>query len=614
MTRRLQTHCGTKVLVAFLALLIDLSSTAHGQTTAAEWFQKGLAATATNDQITAFEKTTQLDPNYVEAYFYLGLAYKAGGLLPEAEVALNKAYFTNPYALASDIKGRILFELGSLYAATGKPEKAQDALKGAKDLGGGNRALKGRIALELGRVYLNKNQYSLAQAEFEDGRQLWPQNAREFDRLMAEISGTRAVNDAYLRGLDLLQSERFQDAVRAFDQVLSTQPGFRDAVQKRQQAEAGLNRLKQSNDLNALYEQAEKLMRSGEIDEAINRFEQVANVDAAFRDVDARLGQLRREAGAQNQTQALERAYARGQAAINRGDWQRALNYLASVRNMQAGYKDVSNLISRANRELGRLRQQETRLNEMYGQAMQYVQNEQWREALSILKKLQDQRPGFRDVDEQLLEIRDTIARQPDQNSELENLYQQGTVAEQNQDWLQASMAFERVKLLNPEYKDVKDRLGNARKLLARSTATTAETGSASSVLLLIGATLSLFILPVAGILAFSPTTRARMYLLQGNYTKAAMVYEAVLEKKPERVKLYLPLANIYLLENRHDIVAIRIFEMILKLNILMPRRNEINSIVANHYLNQGRTDSNAIAIMERELSNKISKLESGAA
>jgi tetratricopeptide (TPR) repeat protein len=120
---------------------------------------------------------------------------------------------------------------------------------------------------------------------------------------------------------------------------------------------------------------------------------------------------------------------------------------------------------------------------------------------------------------------------------------------------------------------------------------------------------MSAIVLPVFGILLVSPATRARLYLMQGSYSKAAKIYEKLLLKNPGKIKYYPLLANIYLLENRRDKAALKVFETILKLNIYTKKREEINSIMANHYLTQGKTDASAIQTMERELNSKMKKL-----
>jgi tetratricopeptide (TPR) repeat protein len=117
---------------------------------------------------------------------------------------------------------------------------------------------------------------------------------------------------------------------------------------------------------------------------------------------------------------------------------------------------------------------------------------------------------------------------------------------------------------------------------------------------------------PAAGFVVFSPATRARLHLLRGNYIAAAQLYEKILQRRPGRVKLYSLLANIYLLMGRQDEQALKVYKAILQLNIATHKRDEINTIVAQNYLTEGRTDSDAIAVLESALKAERLKLNQG--
>jgi hypothetical protein len=67
-------------------------------------------------------------------------------------------------------------------------------------------------------------------------------------------------------------------------------------------------------------------------------------------------------------------------------------------------------------------------------------------------------------------------------------------------------------------------------------------------------------------------------------------------------VKLYSALANIYLLLGRNDENAIKVYKMVLQLNLNTRHRDEMSTIVAQNYLTEGRTDSDAIEVLESAL------------
>jgi len=116
------------------------------------------------------------------------------------------------------------------------------------------------------------------------------------------------------------------------------------------------------------------------------------------------------------------------------------------------------------------------------------------------------------------------------------------------------------------------------------------------------GAIAALFILPALGFFAFSALGRARLHLLRGNYAAAAQIYESVLKRHPGRVKLYPLLAKIYLFMGRRDQEAMKIYKMLLQLKLSARHRDEINAIVAQSYLTEGRADADAVEVLEHEL------------
>jgi hypothetical protein len=98
------------------------------------------------------------------------------------------------------------------------------------------------------------------------------------------------------------------------------------------------------------------------------------------------------------------------------------------------------------------------------------------------------------------------------------------------------------------------------------------------------------------------PGTRARIHLWRGNPDAAAKIYESKLQRNPRKMKLYLPLANIYLKMQRKDESAMKIYKTILQLNLATEEREKFSEIVAQKYLAEGRTDAEVIEVLESAL------------
>ncbi len=98
------------------------------------------------------------------------------------------------------------------------------------------------------------------------------------------------------------------------------------------------------------------------------------------------------------------------------------------------------------------------------------------------------------------------------------------------------------------------------------------------------------------------PGTRARIYLWRGNPDAAAKIYERKLQHNPRKMKLYLPLANIYLRMQRKDESAMKIYKTILQLNLAAEEREKFSDMMAQKYLAEGRTDAEVIEVLENAL------------
>jgi tetratricopeptide (TPR) repeat protein len=104
------------------------------------------------------------------------------------------------------------------------------------------------------------------------------------------------------------------------------------------------------------------------------------------------------------------------------------------------------------------------------------------------------------------------------------------------------------------------------------------------------------------GFVVFSPSARARWHLFRCNYTAAAEIYESLLARHPDRLKLYSILAEIYLLLPRYDAQALKVFKKVLQFNLDTPNREEIDIIVVQSYLKNDCTDAEAVTILENAL------------
>ncbi len=117
----------------------------------------------------------------------------------------------------------------------------------------------------------------------------------------------------------------------------------------------------------------------------------------------------------------------------------------------------------------------------------------------------------------------------------------------------------------------------------------------------------------IFGLFWLSPEFRANFWIWRGNERKASPILEALVEQNPEKLHLYHKLARIYYLDNRRDKRALRIFELILRFRVPFEWRDELYTIVAKHYIIEGRKDADAIKLIERAVDKELKRMKTFA-
>lgn len=308
----------------------------------------------------------------------------------------------------------------------------------------------------------------------------------------------------------------------------------------------------------------------------------------------------------------LESEYAAGLAALRARHWTRAIASFENVIARDRNFRDARKRLNEAENGLER-ENKDTMLARYYVDGIMAMNQNDLTGALAAFEKVRKINSNYREVAALRAEVESALqkknaftANSPSTTAvivriNIDSLYQEAVVAAEREDWIQAAINFEKIQLLQPNHLDVVDRLAQARARSAFEVKTNnnAKTGKLAFYL---GSAVAFIALPLLGLVIFSPATRARLYLLRGNYNAAAQIYEKILARNPEKVKIYPALANLYWLQGRHDENAVKIYKMVLQLNLATTNRDEINSVVAQKYLTEGRTDSDAIEVLENAL------------
>ncbi len=581
---------------------------------ATNWFNLGVRENDANKKIAAYEKAIALDPNFVEALYNLGVLYKQRNEFENAERYLSKALASASApqrGVKAELKLQILYELASTQKKLGKTKEAEQNFREAKVLTTATE-VRAAIVLELGRLLIEQGRYGEAVTELKAGQSLASKRRNEMQNLLQLAENEIELGRLFAAAEKAKASGNWQEAKTLLLQIKAKKPGDKTieallaAVETSQQVES------QKQAVATLSQQAQQHATAGNWELAIASYEALLQQNPNDKDARAKLEAARQQLEQRQLKEKLESEYAAGLAALKGHDWTRAILAFEKVLEEDRNFRDVRKRLAEAQSGLER-ESTETIIARYYAEGVAAMNRNDLGGALAAFEKVRRINPNYRDSARLLAEIEKALRlKAAPVAANIDSLYQMALAAFAQKDWMQAVVNLEKVRLLQPNYRDVVNRLAEARSFLVNPSASQSYVpeGTTTKVVAPNEATNFSFLplygalaaLSLVGIVILSPTARARFHVLRGNYAAGVRIYEKILARHPQRVKLYLPLANLYLLLGRRDEAALKIFKTILLLNLATQNRDEISTIVAQNYLTEGRTDSDAIEVLEGAL------------
>jgi len=351
---------------------------------------------------------------------------------------------------------------------------------------------------------------------------------------------------------------------------------------------------------------------------ALEAFQTVAQVNPNYEDVQKQIADTKSQLDRSLQEETIGKFYAEGVDEYRKGNWVQAIVSFEKVKDLDPNYKDVSRRLRDAQGRLNREDESQT-MHRYYTMGVDAMKENDWNLAISSFERVIKYDSNYRNV-QSLLQEANLGLESEQENDKLSRYYENGLAEFNKGDWLQAIIAFEKVKELDPQFRDVNEKLAAAKENIASMSSKSAnnaslqdsESGSAKSQNWFTwGAIFTAIFVPLLGTMMFSPTTRAKLYLLQGKYDRASRIYEQLLYKRPERHKFYITLANIYLIGNRTDETALRVYETVLQMNISPLLKQRLSTAVQYNFLKQGQGDNDAqqISYLEDELRRELKNL-----
>ena len=158
------------------------------------------------------------------------------------------------------------------------------------------------------------------------------------------------VENLYQRAVKASQAEEWQRAVNLFNQVINLQPDYEDATERL--AEAG----RQAR-LSALYAAANRALEAKRWQEAIDELSEIVAIDAHYKDASKLLTSAGLAFSESRARGKLEILYQRGLKHFDAWEWSQAMDYFAQVHKIDPNYEEVAELLTEARRRSRRTRE-----------------------------------------------------------------------------------------------------------------------------------------------------------------------------------------------------------------------------------------------------------------
>ncbi len=302
-----------KKILATIVVLGLAFYTSQAQTTAKEWFDKGVSLKKSEkykDAIEAFKKAAALDASYSAAWHQLGWCYNEEGMYTEAIDALKKEEKAGPADKASNF-----FELGYSYKSLKKYDEALANLNQAI-------AIDDEYALafkERGNTYYKMKEYEKALDDFN-----------KYENLSEEI------DDAvffYNKGWTENDLEKYEEAVKSLKYCVDLDRSYSDGY-----AELGYAYYK----LNQNSEAINNYRRAMELDKESDHIPILGIADVYFDNIknyDSAL--VYYEKGIKLKKDSRSAFYRLGWCYNDKKRYQDALEPLKQAIHLDAEYKDA---------------------------------------------------------------------------------------------------------------------------------------------------------------------------------------------------------------------------------------------------------------------------------
>lgn len=397
------------VSLGLTTLLVLLAANPLGAQTrnaeALNWFKVALQEKDFQTKIVAYKKALALDSLFVEAWYNLGMAYKKQQDYGRAEQCLQRAYAVRSDKSAGELQAVIVYELATTQKKLGNLKEYEANLRQALALAT-EQKVKTRILLDLGRFLNEQGDYEKAAAALREGQKLDPDN-QDFAKLMAAIESAAELRRLYESALGNIKNGKFAEAKALLEMIQVQAPAYKDVALRIGELDAQLKTENRKQTLALAYEQAQKQEAEGKLETAITSYENLLQQDGNYKDAQNRLAQTRQQLEQRQREEKdkqLESEYAVGAAALKKQDWPSAIISFKRILEAEPNFRDARRKLAEAQSGLSSESLDAT-VARFYEEGLAAMKRNSMEEARTALEKVRLLNPNYREVEKQLAAV-----------------------------------------------------------------------------------------------------------------------------------------------------------------------------------------------------------------
>ena len=256
-----------------------------------------------------------------------------------------------------------------------------------------------------------------------------------------EEQGARPVEvpqGSFEQGLAALEAENWAQAIALLSQVTEDAAEYATA-------QARLAEAQRQQELENKYRRLRQLMDEKQWEPALDLIKEISAVDADYRDLRALTTAVRTQ---QARERSMETLYGQVQEALDSQKWERALDLLRRLHELNADYRDVSVLLNH-----------HEHLATLHDQAVQAMAQHKWAVAMTVLNQIKALQPEYKNVDELIVKAQEGLNAE----AELAELYDQAKAAMVLENWSEALGLLEQLEKRQAGFRDAPQLLATVR-------------------------------------------------------------------------------------------------------------------------------------------------------